>query len=92
MIECKTESEIITFDGHVIGRYRYSGASEHYHIDFLESVEVTTDKKGRQHLRFTFKQIGGYTRMPDPSLTLESSQHAQVFVGEVMRVKASRQG
>ena len=51
MIECKLERQIYTFDGYIIHRLHPSGISMHFHIDFVESAEIETDKKGRQYLQ-----------------------------------------
>jgi len=92
MIECKTEEEISVFDGRVIQRFRPYGSSEHYHLDLMASVEITTDRKGRQYLRFNLTAIpNGKTNLTNPRLTPETLPQAQAFVDEVMRAISSRQ-
>ena len=57
MVECRTEEEIVAFDGRVIDRFRASGSSLRFHIDFVESVEITSDKKGRQKLEINLRGV-----------------------------------
>jgi len=92
MIECKTEEEIVFFDGRVIDRFRARGASLHFHIDFVESVEITSGRKGRQYLSINLKVLpsGDARTMPNPQLSPETIPQAQAFVDEVMRAIASR--
>ena len=93
MIECKFERVIYTFDGQVIHRYHLEGASTHFHIDFVESVEIISDKKGRQYLQMntkasTSRNVGIW---PPPELTQDTMPQAQAFVDDVMKAIASRQ-
>ena len=94
MIECKLERQIYTFDGYIIHRLHPSGIAMHFHIDFVESAEIETDKKGRQYMQIKLmdrlaKSLGLW---PDRELTSETLPQAQAFVDEVMRAKKSRQG
>ena len=90
MIELKTDWEIVAFDGRIIDRYSHSGASEHYHIDYIQSFKLTTDKKGRQFLRIEMKTPGGFKLKPFTQLSTENVPRAQALVDEVMRVIATR--
>ena len=90
MIECKSGWEIVSFDGRVVERYHPNGASEHYHIDYLESAEITTDRKGRHYLKINPKVHGGFNRFTSPELAPEEVPQAQALVDEVNRVIASR--
>jgi protein required for attachment to host cells len=94
MIEFKTEREIVAFDGRVISRFRARGISLHFHIDFVESVEITSDKKGREYyLRIHLKEhpSSDLGAIPDHRFSPEAVPQAQAFVDEVMRAIASRQ-
>ena len=94
MIEYKTEREIIAFDGRVIERFRSGGTSLHFHIDFIESVEIYSDKKGQEHfLRINFKGSpdSEARSLPNQRLSPDTISQAQAFVDEVMRAIASRQ-
>ena len=93
MIEYKTEKEIVAFDGRVIERFRSGGTSLHFHIDFVGSVEIYSDKKGREHfLRINLKDHPGSAArsIPNQRLSPDTIPQAQAFVDEVMRAIASR--
>ena len=90
MIEFKTEWEIVAFDGRVIDRFFHSGASEHYHIDYVESFELAANRKGRRYLQINMKTPGGFRPQPFTQLSPEDIPQAQAFVDEVMRAVASR--
>jgi hypothetical protein len=94
MIEYKTEREIVAFDGRVIERFGSGGTSLHFHIDFIKSVEITSDKKGQEHfLRINFKgsPSSDARSFPDQRISPDTIPQAQAFVDKVMRVIASRQ-
>lgn len=93
MIECKLERQIYTFDGYIIHRLHPKGISIHFHIDFVESAEIETDKKGRQFLQINLmdsldRSLGLW---PKRELDPDTFPQAQAFVDEVMRAKESRQ-
>jgi hypothetical protein len=90
MIECKSEWEIVAFDGRVIQRFLSSGPSEHYHIDHIETVEITTDRKGRKYLRINLKRYGGWRPSPSSELSPEEVPQAQALVDEIQKVIADR--
>ncbi len=94
MIELKTEREIIDFDGRIINRYHSRGISIHFHIDWVESVEINSDRKGRRHwLQFNlFAGQSDSISTTVPQLSPENMPQAQAFVDEVMRAIASRRG
>ena len=93
MIECKLERQVYTFDGYVIHRCHPSGISNHFYIDFVESAEIVSDKKGRQYMQINMKESTdrsiGY--WPKRELTPDTFPQAQAFVDKVMRAIASRQ-
>ena len=93
MIECKTDKEIVAFDGRVINRFRASGSSLHFHIDWVESVEITSDKKGRQKLQINLKKPSSsdVRVWPNQRLSPDTLPQAQAFVDEVMRTITARQ-
>ena len=94
MIEFKTDKEVVAFDGRVVTRYRGRGLSLHFHIDFIESVEITSDKKGQEHrLRINLKEnpSSEVRAIRDQRIPSEAIPQAQAFVDEVMRAIASRQ-
>lgn len=90
MIELKTEWEIITFDGRVVQRLRHSGASEHYHVDYLELVELTSDKTGKPYLYIKLARPGGHRQLPYIQLSPQELPQAQKLVDEIMPVIAAR--
>ena len=92
MIELKTEWEIVTFDGRVVQRLRHSGASEHYHVDFLELVEIASDKNGKQYLYIKLAQPGGHRQLPYIQLSDQELPQARKLVAEIMPVITARQG
>ena len=49
MIEYKLKFEICEFDGRIIKRYRWDGKSMQFHIDWVKTVEIESDRKGRKH-------------------------------------------
>jgi hypothetical protein len=93
MVEFETESEIVSFDGRIISRFRARGLSLHFHIRFVESVEITSDRKGREHwLRINLKEnpSSDVRAIPNQHVSLETIPQAQAFVDEVMRAIESR--
>jgi hypothetical protein len=93
MIECKFERVVFVFDGHVIHRYHPQGASTHFYIDHVQSVEIISDKKDRKYLQLNQKEdrsrsIGIW---PNPEIPQATVPQAQAFVEEVMQAIASRQ-
>ncbi len=90
MIECKSKWEILSFDGRVVQRFLSSGMSEHYHIDFLETVELDKDRKGRQYLKIKIKNRGSFRPSPSNQLAPEEIPQAQAFVDEINRVMVAR--
>ena len=89
MIECKSEQEIVSFDGRIIERFHPNGAAEHYHIDYVESVEIVTKKKDRKYLKVNPKSTSGYIPFLPPYLAPEDVPQAQALVNEVQRVIGS---
>jgi len=92
MIEFKSEWDILSFDGRVIERFGPSGRSEHFHIDFVESFELASNRKGSQFLRIKMKTSGGYRPEPFTHLSPQEIPQAQALVAEVQRAMASRSG
>jgi len=90
MIEFKSAWDIVAFDGRVIERFKTSGYSEHYHIDFVESFELHADRKGRQYLRLKMKTSSGFKPDPFTQLSQEEIPQAKVLVEEVQRANTSR--
>jgi hypothetical protein len=65
----------------------------HFHIDFVESAEIETDKNGRQYLQINLmtsldRSLGLW---PKRELTPDTLPQAQAFVDEVLRAKETRQ-
>ena len=94
MIEFKTEDEVVAFDGRVVTRFRYYGLSLHFHINFIESLKIESDKKGREHwLRINLKRptSSEIRNIADQKLSPEEIPQAQSCVDEVNRGIASLQ-
>ena len=93
MIECRLERQVFTFDGLVIHRLHPSGIAMHFYIDFVESAEIASDKKGRQYLQINMKEgiNNSLGHWPRPDLSPDTIPQAQAFVDEVMRAIGSRE-
>lgn len=94
MIECRLERQVFIFDGLVIHRVHPSGIAMHFYIDFVESAEIASDKKGRQYLQINMKEDINKKSLgiwPRPDLSPDTISQAQAFVDEVMRAIGSRE-
>ena len=86
MWEYVFEDRIVTFDGKVFEYFRRGEISKRQHIGFLDSAEVSEDRKGRKSLRVAFTSVGFMIGTLTPEMAVE----AEKLVADLLEAKAAR--
>ncbi len=86
MIEVRLERSIITLDGTVIEAFSEGQPSVRYHVRFVKTAAIVSDRKGRQSLQIMMQGSGGIFT---GELSPEAAQQAQALVAEIEKARAS---